>query len=268
MKTKIYILTYKGFNRLNKTLKSVFESDYADNECEINIINNHSEIRIDEQYIKRVNILNNNLQADFSTGHMSRNWNQALILGFENLNNPKSDLVITLQDDVILHNQWYDKLINLHNKYNFVQNGHGDAICSYTPEAVKKVGLWDERFLMGKQCADYFFRHLMYNWDYCTINDPIHQRIHNPIFNDDIKSSFEYLVVDNFMGDHWPDPTFDLEIANKVIDYKYGSESVIAPWTVQVKNNAKIFKFNKTNFITYSYFEKDIYNLEQKGYVL
>ncbi len=117
MKTKIYILTYKGFNRLNKTLKSVFESDYADNECEINIINNHTEIRIDEQYIKRVNILNNNLQADFSTGHMSRNWNQALILGFENLNNPKSDLVITLQDDVILHNQWYNKLINLHNKY-------------------------------------------------------------------------------------------------------------------------------------------------------
>ena len=86
-KIKIYIVTYKNDKCLNTNLRSLFCSDLMNYDYEINVINNHSQINIDPKF-KKVKLLNNNLRVDFSTGHLSRNWNQALINGFQDLNNP------------------------------------------------------------------------------------------------------------------------------------------------------------------------------------
>ena len=273
MKSKIYILTYNRAKLLNITLRGLFESDakpFIDSgDCEVFIINNHSNIHIDGQFKEKVTLLNNVLRPDFSTGHIGRNWNQALILGFESLSTPMSDLVITLQDDVLVQPDWYTKLKKLHfeKNLNFVQNGHGDALCSYTPEAVKKVGLWDERFIFGLQASDYFYRQLMFNWDGCTINDPVHTRSHNPLHQNEMTAT-TYLVANSFYAETFPDPSFDINIASSIIKEKYHHQSQLHPWTETNKQAAKVDKFKGNSYIFYPYFEKDIYELKEKKYVL
>jgi hypothetical protein len=71
-----------------------------------------------------------------------------------------------------------------HKKYNFITNGIGDALHSYTVDALKTVGLWDERFCnIGYQEGDYFLRHKLYNPN-SSINDDAHKRTHNSVDTD------------------------------------------------------------------------------------
>jgi hypothetical protein len=273
MKTRIFILTYDRPKILNLTLDSIFSSDayshIQDNSIELFIINNYSILHIEDQFKNYIKVINNETRPDFSTGHLSRSWNEALILGFENLLNPACDLVITLQDDVLLNHNWYEKLLYLHKEkgLHFIQNGHGDAFCSYTVEAVKRVGLWDERFLFGMQAADYFYRQLMFNYEDCTINDPIHGRVHNEIIKNNIQDSTSFLVKDNFIGTHWTDPTDDIRVATKLLELKYGSINYLNPWSPENKELSKTMTFKTQNYIFYSYFEKDVYDLKKKGYI-
>lgn len=270
VKTRIYILTYNSAVRINACLDHLISSD-IDDECQIFIINNHSNFTIQEKFKDKVKLLHNVLQPDFSTGHMSRNWNQAIVNGFENLKSPACDIVVTMQDDTIVHDNWYSELKKAHFKkgYSFVQSGHGDSVCSYLPSAVKKVGLWDERFTMGFQAADYFYRQLMFNWNDCTINDQHHHRIHNPC---DLNIVKHYRVAEhnndeNFINNEfrWIDSNIDLSIGSKLLENKYDSD--IWPWTNDIKEKAKTASFKINNFISYSYFEKDV-ELNNKNYLI
>lgn len=270
MKTKIFILTYDRPKALNAVLSSLFVSDakrdIAKGNIEIFIINNFSKLHIEPKYRSKVKILDNCLRLDKSTGHMSRNWNQALLLGFQNLISPKADIVITLQDDVLLQVNWFERTKILHKKFSFIQNGYGDAFCSYTVDAVRKVGLWDERFLMGAQAADYFYRQLMFNWDGCTINDPKHERLHNLIVSDNTHYSTFHIVSNSQIAEtQYPDPTSNTDIAIQLIRYKYGNQAIY-PWNDQNKNAAKNLKFAGYNFIFYPYFELDM-DMTDKAYM-
>ena len=66
------------------------------------------------------------LRPDFSTGHLSRNYNEAIINSFEDLNDPKCDVVITCQVDTILLENWYQEVLKYLEKYNYICVGHGD----------------------------------------------------------------------------------------------------------------------------------------------
>lgn len=76
------------FSKLSKEELSILE---------IYIINNHSNSEINKDYLDNITIL----RPDFSTGHLSRNWNQAIINVFQNLKNPDYNIVITNQNDII-----------------------------------------------------------------------------------------------------------------------------------------------------------------------
>jgi len=269
MKIKLFLVTYKGHKRLNPTLTSIFNSDITKHDFEVNIINNHTDIRLPEQFMGKVNILHNTLRPDWSSGHLSRNWNQALINGFGSLTNPLCDVVVSSQDDSIFKSDWVSKLQDLHAKYTFVQNGHGDQFHSYLPEAVRHVGLWDERFCgISRQAADYFWRCVMYNERFSSIQDPIHHRVLNPIFSGDINKSRNWLVDADVrqIDQVWDNSTHgNNEISQKIMEYKYPFEPF--PWTEhKIKHKPKRTKCD--NFITYPYFEKDIYNLKEKGYII
>ncbi|MFB6198152.1 MAG: hypothetical protein ABEI52_07790, partial [Halobacteriaceae archaeon] len=67
------------------------------------------------------------------------------------------------QDDTIYNDQWANRLIELHEEYSLVQNGLGDEFVSYLPEAVKNIGLWDERYIFSYHAADYFSRAVLHN---------------------------------------------------------------------------------------------------------
>ncbi len=178
-KIKIFIVTYKSKISLNNNIKSLLESDLMQHNWEINVINNHS---LNDEYVDKVKVWHNVLRPDFSTGHLARNWNQAIINGFKDLNNPDCDILVNSQDDVLFKKDCFSKLIEFHKKYSFIQSGAGDSLCSYLPEAVKEIGLWDERFCnIGYQEADYFLRALIYNKNKSMISDchPGHNRVLN-----------------------------------------------------------------------------------------
>jgi len=282
MKIKVYIVTYKGHKRLLPTLTSLFESDITDHEFEINIINNHTDIRVPSQFFRHheLNIIHNTLRPDFSSGHLSRNWNQALINGFKSLTNPDCDIVVCSQDDSIFQEKWAFRLQFLmqDNGYEFIQNGHGDQFHAYKPEAVRKVGLWDERFCgISRQAADYFYRCLIYNPGYSSIQDIDHRRILNPISECEFAGSDESLMwAQNYLvsadirsiDEVWDNSLHgNDEIAAKVMIQKWGLDPF--PWDEGLFEHAsQTVKTFCNNYITYPYFEKDVYDLEEKGYIV
>jgi len=173
---KIYIVTYKRSDILNDTLDKLFKSDFAEvRDTEVNIINNHSEFFLEKRFIDKVNVLHNSLRPDWSNGNLAENWNQALLDGFRNLDNPDSEYVVTFQNDTAVDRNWYKNLMSLHKKFNFVVGRYGDNFVSYTADAVKNIGIWDENFF-GVQFkeADYWLRAVAFNKEGSFINDTLH----------------------------------------------------------------------------------------------
>tara|TARA_Y100000593_G_scaffold93978_1_gene190929 strand:+ start:549 stop:1403 length:855 start_codon:yes stop_codon:yes gene_type:complete len=267
MKIKLYIVTYKNTTDLNNNLKSLFASDLLGINMEINIINNHSNFNLNEEYKDRVKVLHNVLRPDFSTGHLSRNWNQAIINGFKDLNNPDCDILIHCQDDLLWSKNWLKKLLEIHEKYTFFTGQAGDAICSYTPEAVKHIGLWDERFCsIGYHEMEYFTRAYLYNRNKSTINAGTNK--HNILH--DIEKYFPYRPTRNEAREqeHVRSSIFHTLNWKLLTDKWFDIRPNIEPkdyWTTFKQVGRKHSKL--INYLCYPYFEKDIYGLKEKNYL-
>lgn len=260
MKIKIYIVTYNNSIDLQNNLDSLFNSDIMNYDYEVYIINNNTNFNISNKYYEKVKILHNVLRPDFSTGHLSRNWNQAIINGFKNLLKPDCDILVHVQDDTLFEKDWCDKLINLHKKYTFIQAGWGDNFCSYTVESVKVIGLWDERFCnIGYQESDYFMRALMFNKEKSSINDYAHGRVLNPIKEKLVNrpTGFDTKI-------YHKDSLKYHNVSSSIYFHKYGNTNDKF-WGKELIDNPPN-KFLIDNYIYYPYFEKDVYDLEKKGY--
>jgi hypothetical protein len=184
MKIKVFICTYNSKEYLDKNLRSLVGSDLLDHDYEITILNNHTQFHLAEDLAANYNIrvIENQGRADWSTGHLARSWNQAIIHGFKSLSSPDCDILVHAQDDLTWSKNWTSFIIEAHKKYSFLTFGTGDGVCSYLPEAVRKIGMWDERFCgLGCQGGDYFLRALKFNRDKSSINDVGHVRILNPL---------------------------------------------------------------------------------------
>lgn len=189
----LYIVTYRNHTGLHECLNSLNDTNIPTNvTLNINIINNHSEFSMDEKF-KNINVMHNILRPDFSTGHLSRSWNQAIIHGFKNLLKPVAQIVVACQVDTIFNKDWLVKLIDLHQKYTFVSAGWGDAFLSFTAEGVRNIGLFDERFcnIVHQEC-DYFTRALIFNKNKSSINDFHHGKVINPFLSSVDDNSFIY----------------------------------------------------------------------------
>jgi hypothetical protein len=272
-RVSIYIVTYRNSVDLNRNISSILASGF---DGRINVINNHSHFFLDPRYEKSVTVLHNCLRPDFSTGHLARNWNQALLHGFRDLNNPASDIVVTVQDDVLFKKDWLPRLIDLHRRYSFITQGLGDAFCSYLPGAVTKVGMWDERFCnIGWSEGDYFLRSLIYNREGSSINDIGHRRLHNPLegnaFDHAPGSATER--ADSLLIT-CPQMNFDRRDAHaSSIKYHALGEAIFRhkwgladnPWTTE---HHSIRKSLVPSYVMYPYFEKDIEGLRDKNYIV
>jgi Glycosyl transferase family 2 len=179
----IWIVTYNNSADLNANLRSLWANANWDAlQFYVNIISNHSRIELEYEFLGCTRVYHNNLRDDQNLGHLSRNWNQALQLGFGDLNNPSHDLVITSQDDVLWEPYWCENLVEFMKNHSFVTQGHGDAVVIYKPEAVKRIGMWDERFCPSfYHEGDYFLRAFLYNNQASSINDPGHFRVWQPL---------------------------------------------------------------------------------------
>ena len=50
----------------------------------------------------RVTVLDNMRRGDFSTGHLAQDWNTCIINGFQDLNKPRSKIVVCMQADNVV----------------------------------------------------------------------------------------------------------------------------------------------------------------------
>ena len=183
-KIKIFIVTYNDAEILDMNLASLYASNFDGNTVETYVINNHSNFNMNPVYNDRVTILHNATRPDFSKGHLAKDWNSALINGFKDLNSPDCDIVVCCQDDTLWRLDTIQQLVNLHNQYSFYTCTLGDGFHSYTADAVRKIGLWDERFCgIAFQEADYYLRAAKYNKEASSINDAGHGRILNRTYD-------------------------------------------------------------------------------------
>lgn len=280
---RIFILTYKDPGALNKNLKSLFDNMGpvpSHVKIEPHIINNHSDFFIEDHFANRVNVFHNTLRIPESRGHLSRDWNQALLNGFRNIASPHCNIVSTLHDDMIWSNNWVHSLLDIHSKFDFYTCSWGDGFCSYTPEAVRKIGIWDERFCTnGIQECDYFLRALIYHKDRSSINCNGTGMVNNPygilgVYEPPAQHSRESWEV--------PNPNYLVNRTNHensryagVLgnDHKYMKELFGYKWSVNpefwseelIENLPK--RPNVPTYMIYPYFECDIEDLPGKGYV-
>jgi hypothetical protein len=271
VRVSIYIVTYRNPVDLNNNIASILKSGV---DARIIVINNHSKFFVEPEHENAVFVLHNQLRPDFSTGHLARNWNQALIHGFRDLNSPASDIVVTVQDDVIFKPDWLTNLMDLHSRYSFITMGPGDSFCSYLPQAVRTVGLWDERFCnLGYQEGDYFLRSLIYNREGCSINDLCHGRLHNALEANGFRSDNQVERADSLLI---TSPQWNLDrksahvssmkyhpLSATVFLHKWGVDQ--APWTAE---HHAMRKSLVPNYMMYPYFEKDVECLREMNYVV
>jgi len=255
---KHYIVTYNNSKKLNECLDSVFAVDLSYVDYKVYIINNHSNFELNPRYQSKVTVLHNVLRPDFSTGHLSRNWNQCLINGFKNLNNPDCDILITCHDDTVFKPTYLTQILDYSLSYDIMQFGHGDNCMVYTPKGVKEVGLWDERFCnIGYQEADYLLRMLKY-LPRCTINDPIHGRIFNVVDTILTDADTGYLRREQYHTDS--------------MKYHLHSYNVfIKKWNILPslwKDGASSAIQLCDSYIMYPYFEYDVSTLKAQRYNL
>ena len=255
----IFIVTYNNPLILEKNLESLFAADLNGHQVSINIINNHTNFYLHPKF-ESIKVLHNQTRPDFSTGHLSRNWNQAIINGFQNLARPACDILITSQDDVTWQPNFINCVLQNTEQYSFISVGSGDAVCIYKPEAIKRIGIWDEHFCnIGHQEGDYFLRARIYNRLKSSINDHFHRRVLNPIENEIInndQSGFER------KEDHHMKSMQYHHISEKYFLHKWNNFSPVH-WPKLEDEFPKHPKIK--NFMLYPYFETKI---NQKLYAL
>lgn len=278
MKIKVYILTYNNANDLNSGLAYFFNSDAANQTkhiIELNVINNHTNFQLQKEFAPYVKVYHNVLQPDWGTGHNSRNWNQALILGFKNLVTPDADVVITAHDDTWWGKDWLALIENaLGMGYTYIACGLGDNIQLWTPEGLRTIGLWDERYCtLAFAEHDYFFRAALLNGPKTSINDKWHSRMA------DGKQILHYEWNPlSFRDEILQRPPVNVERQNQ-INYRrptayIGRELFIHKWGVPPEQNgipemiqAGIRRPKIPNYMYYPYFENAITTLDEQNYV-
>jgi hypothetical protein len=259
----IWIVTYNNAVDLHANLCSLIDTwDRSLLDLQVNVINNHSNFHLNSHFHSHVNVWHNVLRSDSSLGHLSRNYNQALIHGFGDLNQPLNDYVVTSQDDEIWQPTWCEHFLQQMQTYTFVTHQAGDGVVCYAPDAVKKIGLWDERFVPSfyHEC-DYFLRALIYNKHNSSVNDHHHSRVLNPV---------DFCLVE------WPPANQQrLEAKNASLRESsvawavYRHKWMVSPlhWPQELID-CPPHSSRCVNYVLYPHFEMAVENLREKNYII
>ena len=263
-KVNVYIISYNNAERINENLNRFFETTKhrSDTAFTVHVINNHSSFSLSPEVQDRVVVWHNVMRPDWSCGHLSRDYNAAFINGFVDLKNPRCDQIICGHDDIWYKDGWFERLTEIHKTYDFYAGDYGCSMTSYLPSAVKTIGMWDERISnIGYHEADYYLRALIYNGSKSTINDHFGGRVYNPT-----EILFEHPPENQNKRQHSEASLAYHANSRKIFAAKWGK---VHPeqWATRLKNTPvpKTPLIPQTFF--YPWFEKDIDNLEEKGYI-
>ena len=135
----------------------------------------------------------------------------------------------------------------------------GDNFISYTPQAIRRIGLWDERYCgISSQEMDYFIRAFKYHREGSSINDYYHDLVLNPI---DVSLNPIEMT----------ETGFERQDENHLASINYhvvSAQVFVLKWpnlTRPIFETIGDLEPQIPSFITYPYFEKDVETLiEQK----
>lgn len=277
-KIKVYAVRYKENIDifLNKFYSDpTVENDMKDGSLQLFIINNYSTVDRSLYSDKVTHIFNNEIRPDFSTGHLSRNWNQAIINGFKDLDNPDCDVVVCMQIDAYLNKEWYQKVKKVLSteEIQYFCCGNGDECQLFRPAIIKKVGLFDERFCsIFYQEADYFLRVLTRAPQNAVFLDFKHIRVHNEIIPTEELS--EYIFVETVENERQPESIAAFNVSlktgsstHKYFQHKWPSISCAIHWnTAVIKESVNKDNINR-EYMLYPYFE-DYGKIDRSVYVI
>lgn len=291
-KVWVTVITYNNEKAINGCIGSLLNSDLVTSglyEWYIEIINNHSNFHLNPDFEPHVRVHHQTLRPDWAyVGYFTRDCNSALIRAIKDLNNPLNDQVIILQDDVCVKPDFMSKLVERHNSgLEFIMSGIGDALNSWVPSAVQKIGLYDERFGTGFHEGDYILRAIQKLGTKCSIGDIAHGREWNRTDNGQFyRSDSGQANADSpenttrAESDLVICPPFTQEQLGNV--YKRSAHVWHEPlwkqkwarhtfynWSEDFKHNViPTLKQTLPNYILYPYFEKNITGIYDETYYL
>lgn len=251
MRVKLYIVTYKHQDLLAATLKSLYASDYP-KDAPIYIVNNHSSaVEVDSRPI----VLQNIFRPDWSTGGLPQNYNEIFLHGIKDIRSPDCDVLIHCHNDTTFSSNWFARLLEYHKTYSFITQSQGCGFCSYLPEAINEIGLWDQRYpSLGFGEGDYFLRAIKYNGPKTSINDAAQKRVWQPLP--------EQIVFKNgnFTNEDHSKSFESYPVCRQIFEMKWGIRDV--GWSQELMNNFPDPKI--PTYILYPYFEKYLKSLDVK----
>ena len=170
---KIYIVTFKRNDILNRNLKSLWASLSSPDDVVVTVLANHPEVIIEpENQRKNLTVRINETRATNAWGYLSRDWNFCLLDAFRDSENPnKTSWAVLAQNDVVWNAGWDRVLLN-ETRYDFITQPRGDQMMAFRIEAVRQIGFFDERFFtLHFQELDYFYRAILCHPARVSIND-------------------------------------------------------------------------------------------------
>lgn len=224
-----------------------------------NYVPNHkSELVLPEDLRSKVTVIDNSARPSFSSGHLARSWNECIIDAIVDINQPQCDAVILVQEDTVLVPGVMEKIIKILESYNYASFGKGDEIQILTPQSIKIIGLFDERFCnVGYQEADYFRRNRLYNSAGSSLNDHLHRRIFNPL-------PHLNLLIDVPSGHQRGDPHAVISVSHHPVSWamymhKWGDVQAES-WSAEGPR----FIEDPKQYMLYPFFERFLPDLEKK----
>jgi hypothetical protein len=253
---KVFVVAYKNDDLLLACLQSLLNR--GEEQYEIFVMNNYAPIEADRLKLPDgVKLISNQARPPFSSGHLARSWNECIMHGMIDMINPQCDILVLAQADTIFAPGAITEIKKLVSDFDYITFGVGDQIQVMTPESIRKIGLYDERFCnIGYQEADYFRRAVLMNGKTSSINDPAHYRGHNLIPDDKV-------IIHTPWGCKRRDPEtlrsmVHHEVSMNFFRHKWGDEKCtdVMNWYGKAPKQ----------YMLYPYFERDLPDLAEKYY--
>jgi hypothetical protein len=147
VKIKLYIVTYRRDDVLNQNLRTLWAGTRHPEWLEVTVISNHPEVQVEPGNLRpNLRVLINHTRHANSWGYLGRDWNFGIIDAFNTWKNPESvDWCVLAQNDVEWLPGWDTWLAGCKD-LDLISQPVGDAVVALNIEAVRRVGLFDERF--------------------------------------------------------------------------------------------------------------------------
>lgn len=160
---RLYIVTYKKNDILNRNLRSLWASISEDCEIQVTILANHPEVVIDpDNHRPCLTVTLNTTRPTNAWAYLSRDWNFALLDAFHDSDNSRgTSWAVLAQNDVVWVPGW-DSVLRKETRFDFISQPRGDQMMAFRIEALRIIGFFDERFCtLHFQEIDYFYRAIL-----------------------------------------------------------------------------------------------------------